>query len=120
MARLDLIGGAYAARSIIANAQRCINVYPEKNREDSVVPFTYYQRPGLKKQSSPPVAGIGRGVLRDSQGNGYAVAPGIQAGYARDPCQQYVRLRGECRFAKNYLTPSKIRHSERAHQQCQI
>lgn len=71
--RLELIGGAYSARSVIANAQKCINLIPEKNRADSPTSFTFYQRPGLRKVSSPPNPGIGRGVLKDSQGNGYAV-----------------------------------------------
>jgi hypothetical protein len=73
MSRLELIGGAYTARSVIANAQKCLNLYPERNREDASVPFTYYQRPGLELKSSPPSPAIGRGVFRDSQGNGYAV-----------------------------------------------
>lgn len=31
----------------MANAQRCLNLYPEVNRSDSSVPVTHYQRPGL-------------------------------------------------------------------------
>ena len=73
MARLELIGGAYSARSVIANAQRCLNLYPEKNRVDSPTKFTFYQRPGLRKLSSPPNPGLGRSVLRASNGDGYAV-----------------------------------------------
>ncbi len=45
--RVPLISGAYEARSIIANAQRCINLYQEKNQEDSPVPVTHYLTPGL-------------------------------------------------------------------------
>jgi len=74
MARLDLYGGSYEARSVIANAQRCINYFPEVNRKDSPVPFTYYQRPGLRKltrdvANRAPV----RGLYRASNGNGYCV-----------------------------------------------
>ncbi len=47
MQKLPLIGGSYLARSVIANAQRCLNLYPESNRADSPVPITHYQRPGL-------------------------------------------------------------------------
>lgn len=47
MQKLPLIGGAYSARSVIANAQRCLNLYPEGNRGDAPVPVTHYQRPGL-------------------------------------------------------------------------
>lgn len=74
MARLNLIGGAYAARSIIANAQRCINYYPELNRRDSPVPFTMYQRPGRRVLVSDPAnLAAGRGVYRASNGAGYCV-----------------------------------------------
>ncbi len=47
-AQIDLKGGSYSAKSIIADAQRCVNVYPEKNPEGSPTPFTYYPRYGLK------------------------------------------------------------------------
>lgn len=39
--------GAYEARSIIAEAQRCVNLYPEHNPQDSPVPATHYPTPGL-------------------------------------------------------------------------
>lgn len=47
MQTLPLIGGSYSSRSVIANAQRCINLYPEVNRKDSPVQMTHYQRGGL-------------------------------------------------------------------------
>lgn len=47
MALIPLVGGFYEARSLIANAQRCINLYPEKNAPDSPVPYTHYLTPGL-------------------------------------------------------------------------
>lgn len=70
--RLPLIGGAYAARSVIANAQRCINYYPEKNRQDAPVPFTLYQRPGLTALVQGFNAPV-RGLYRATNGNGYGV-----------------------------------------------
>lgn len=74
MARLNLIGGAYAARSIIANAQRCVNYFPELNRRDSPVPFTLYQRAGRRVLAQAPAgAAAGRGIYRASNGNGYCV-----------------------------------------------
>lgn len=73
MSRIPLLGGAYQARSIIANAQRCINLYPEINTKDSPVPVTHYQRPGLRPLAVPPVAGLGRGIWRASNGTGYCV-----------------------------------------------
>ena len=71
--RLPLIGGAYQARSIIANAQRCVNYYPEVNQKDALVPLTHYQRPGLRSLVVPPVVAPGRGLYRASNGNGYCI-----------------------------------------------
>src|SRR5271163_2312252 len=73
MPRIPLIGGAYQSRSIIANAQKCINLYPEVNTKDALAPVTHYQRPGLRPLATPTVAGPGRGVFRASNGNGFCV-----------------------------------------------
>jgi len=51
--QLQLLQGAYVARSVIANAQRCINLYPERNTEDAEVPITHYLTPGLLLQLTP-------------------------------------------------------------------
>lgn len=71
--RLPLVGGSYSARSIIASAQKCINLYPEVNPRGSIVPLTHYQRPGLS-----PITTIGngpiRGLYRASNGVGYVVS----------------------------------------------
>lgn len=45
--KLPLITAAYQARSLIASAQRCVNLYGEKNPEGEEFPFTYYPTPGL-------------------------------------------------------------------------
>lgn len=45
--KLDLKQGAYQARSPIANAQTCINLYPEPNPPDAPFPMTHYPAPGL-------------------------------------------------------------------------
>lgn len=70
---LPLIGGSYSARSVIANCQKCINLFPEHNRKDSPTPITHYQRPGLVALSVPPVPDAGRCLFEASNGNGYAV-----------------------------------------------
>lgn len=57
MARLPLLSGAYSARGVIANAQRCVNLYPEVSQEASSpyqpqgnaqapTPVAHYQCPG--------------------------------------------------------------------------
>lgn len=77
MARLPLLGGSYSARSVIANAQRCINLFPESNPKDAPVPLTHYQRPGLRRKVQGALS-VGlltpvRCLYRASNGNGYAV-----------------------------------------------
>lgn len=71
--RIPLISGAYQAKSIIADAQRCLNLYPEGNPPDAASPVTHYQRPGLKKLAVAPQHDIGRCLYRASNGNLYAV-----------------------------------------------
>lgn len=76
MARVPLTGGAYQARSLIANAQRCVNLYPEKNAEGDQppVPVTHYLTEGLRPllvdvTNAAPV----RGLWLASSGDLYAV-----------------------------------------------
>lgn len=47
MSKIPLSDGFYVAQSIIAGAQRCLNLYPEANAPDSPFPFTHYRTPGL-------------------------------------------------------------------------
>lgn len=47
MPPVNLLGGAYEARSVIAGAQRCVNLYPEKNPEDAKAPSTHYPTGGF-------------------------------------------------------------------------
>jgi hypothetical protein len=68
-----LIGGAYAADSFIANAQRCVNLYPEKNTEDAPMPVTHYPTPGLVARGTPPQVAPVRGLWKDPTGALYAV-----------------------------------------------
>lgn len=73
MEPVPLTGGAYQARSLIANAQRSINLYAELNQKDAPFPFTYYPTPGLLGLSNPPASGVGRGLYRSTTGQLYAV-----------------------------------------------
>lgn len=47
MAKMPLTNGAYEARSLTVSAQRCVNLYMEKNPEESAFPYTCYPTPGL-------------------------------------------------------------------------
>jgi hypothetical protein len=75
--RIPLIGGDYVAKSIIANAQRCLNLYAEKNPEDAPVPYTYYTRPGLVEAANPETIAPVRCAYRASNGSLYAVVGGF-------------------------------------------
>lgn len=71
--RIPLIGGAYQARSVIADAQRCLNLYAESNPKDAAAPFTYYPAPGLKPLVQAPNHEMVRGLYRATNGVLYAV-----------------------------------------------
>lgn len=75
MGKIFVTCGAYSSKSVIANAQRCINLYPEVNPEDTKAPapITCYTRPGKNILGVPGVAGRGRLLYTASNGNLYAV-----------------------------------------------
>ena len=78
--RVPLTVGAYAAKSLIAEAQRCVNLFGEQNPQDAPVPFTYYPTPGLTLVSTPPVAAESRCIYTASNGNRYeVVGPSVYA-----------------------------------------
>jgi hypothetical protein len=69
--RVPLNAGAYTARSLIANAQRCVNLFPEANTADSdpPIPMTHYPTPGLFDLIRPSgTNGTVRGIWRASNG----------------------------------------------------
>lgn len=73
--KFPLTTGAYEAKSLVANAQRCVNLYAEKNTQDSPFPFTYYPTPGLTLlATATPSSGNGwRGLYSASNGTTYGV-----------------------------------------------
>lgn len=62
--RAALTTGAYQTRSIIAQAQRSINLYAEQNPGDALFPYTYYPTPGLRLIGAAPNAGGWRCLYR--------------------------------------------------------
>jgi len=73
--RIPLVGGMYQARSVIASAQRCVNLYPEVNAEGSPFPVTMQLTPGLTQL----IAGTGathRCAFTASNGELYEVIGG--------------------------------------------
>ena len=75
MGRVNLLSGSYKAKSVIANYQRRVNLYPEKNPDSTQapVPVTHYPTPGITKIADPPTPGMGRGIYEASTGDCYAV-----------------------------------------------
>lgn len=76
MGQVALTGGAYKARSLIANAQRCVNLYGEVNPKGSAAPRTYYPRAGLRfllDAPTPPITYGSRGMYKSSNGAVYEV-----------------------------------------------
>ena len=73
--RVALTSGAYQARSLIAGAQRCVNLYPESNPQDAQmpVPITHYLTPGLTLKLSLPNVSVIRALYCASNGDLYAV-----------------------------------------------
>ena len=68
MPRIALTQGAYTADSVIASAQRAVNIFPEANPQDALVKFTHYACAGLTPLASPPAAGPGRGLYMSNIG----------------------------------------------------
>jgi hypothetical protein len=79
--RIPLVGGAYTARSVIAEAQRCLNLYPESNPQDAPTPVTHYPTPGLRLLATAPVGGVVRGLYRFSNGLGLIAVVGNKVYY---------------------------------------
>lgn len=74
MPQLNLLGQPYTGRSIIASAQRSVNLYAEKNTDPQApTPYTYYPFPGCELFSTPLNPGICRCTYRTSKGTAYAV-----------------------------------------------
>ena len=73
--KLPLHQGSYEARGPIANAQVCINLYPEPNPPDAPFPLTHYPAPGLTLISDYTgiIGGTVRGMYMASDGNLYVV-----------------------------------------------
>jgi hypothetical protein len=76
--RVPLLEGSYTARNVIAAAQRCLNLYMEKNPRGEDSPSTAYQTPGLSRLGVPPEVGTVRGLYQSTNGQLFAaVGSGI-------------------------------------------
>jgi len=75
MAKLPLTTGAYESKALVAEAQRCVNLYMERNPPDSPFPYTCYPTPGLTLlTTATPTTGTGwRGLYFASNEKLYGV-----------------------------------------------
>ncbi|MGO4763815.1 hypothetical protein AB4120_14860 [Cupriavidus sp. 2KB_3] len=66
--KIPLLIASYVARSIIAEGQRCVNLYPEQNPQEAPQPVTFYGTPGKEVWSTVPGSGGIRCTYRTSNG----------------------------------------------------
>src|SRR5579871_33275 len=71
--KIPLTIGAYEARSILADAQKCINLYYETAPPDSPYPTIHYTTPGTVFLTTCPITGPVRAIYTASNGTFYAV-----------------------------------------------
>lgn len=77
--QLTFAGGFYQGRGIIADTERCVNLYPEKNPQGATAPLTLYLTPGLtllRDAGTDPVGpdiGVSRGGYYATNGAFYQV-----------------------------------------------
>ena len=78
MPRIPLTGGAYAAASLAAAAQRCMNLYPESipPNEGEPTPTVHLLTPGLRLLLQCSPLGPARGLYRATSGTLYAAVGG--------------------------------------------
>src|ERR1700691_3016695 len=72
MTRVALTTGSYSTRSIIASAQRSLNLYAEKNPPDALSPYTHYLTQGLTPVGTPPTNATVRGLFTASNNQLFA------------------------------------------------
>jgi hypothetical protein len=72
MPRISFLSASNKTRSLISNAQRCINLYPEIGTPDAAAPLTFYGTPGRKLWSTVPGLGSIRGLYETSKGQLFA------------------------------------------------
>lgn len=75
MARVRLNGGYYKSQSLIASAQRCVNLYPEgiPQAEGEPSQTIDYLTPGLRILANPGIPGPARGLFLATSGALYYV-----------------------------------------------
>lgn len=78
MTRIPLLAGAYTAKSIIASAQKCVNLFPEDNpaATNPPTPVTHYLTPGIDSLVAAGTPAPSRCTYASSAGKLYTVIGG--------------------------------------------
>ena len=104
--RVALTSGAYQTSSVIASAQRCLNLYPETTKVEAhePAPVTHYLTPGLRTVATAP-SSVYRGAHVSTDGQLY-VAVGntlysVSPAYAFYPILTFTTTSGQVRMADN-------------------
>lgn len=104
--QVPLVGGFYKAPSLLAGAQRCLNLYAEANQKDAPYPYTYYLTPGLTRLAT----GSGRqwrGLYYATSGDLYGVLDDkvyyIAPNWTLTELGTLTTTRGQVSFADNRL-----------------
>lgn len=72
MPRISFLSASNKTRSLVSNAQKSINMYPEIGTPDAAAPMTFYSTPGRKLWSVVPGSGAIRGIYETSKGQLFA------------------------------------------------
>lgn len=71
---VPLVGGPYQSSNVIADFQRCVNLYPEATPSPQApVPVTHYLTPGLANLATCPTIAGWRCIYRATNGDLYGV-----------------------------------------------
>lgn len=77
MTRIALTQGAYTSKSLVAEAQRAVNLFAEVDPSDAPFPTTHYLTPGLTLLANAPIAGASRLDWTASNGQYFRVVGGV-------------------------------------------
>jgi len=116
--RINLTGGAYQMASVIAAAQRCVNLFPEINPAQSgeTAKATHYPTAGMVTRVVLPAAPL-RGMFTASNGDLYAVGGAgvyhVASNYAVTQVGTLTTSAGLVSMADNTLTLVVVDGSKR-------
>jgi hypothetical protein len=73
LAVIPFVGDAYKSASLVLDAQRCVNLFPELGGPNSKAPIMLRGTPGLRLWVNLGLTGAGRGIFATSTGRLFAI-----------------------------------------------